>query len=103
MNNVIYFAASGALAIGVLAGIAMMGRVTTAVRGNALSAVCMAAAIILTMSHYRILSLLELWLCVGIGLAAGLLWAARIKMIDMPQVVALLNVSAARRRRWWRS
>lgn len=79
------------LALGVLGGIAMMSRVATAAKGNALSAVCVAAAIILTLSEYGIVSLAELWICMGVGLAAGLLWAARISMMEMPQVVALLN------------
>lgn len=90
-SDLAYHVISAVLVLGVLLGIAMMSRVSTAVKGNALSAVCVTAAIALTLVHYRILSLAELWIFMAVGLVGGLYWASRIHMIQMPQVVALLN------------
>ena len=91
MSDVAYYIACALLTLGVLAGISMMSRVRTAVAGNLLSAACTAGAVLLTMYRYAIFTLPELWICLGAGLVCGLVWARRIKMIDMPQVVALLN------------
>ena len=69
----------------------MMSRVKTAVAGNALSAACTAAAIFVTL--YKIPPARTrpgLWVCLALGLAAGI-GAYRVKMIQMPQAVALLN------------
>ena len=90
-GDVIYHVLCGILVLGVLFGIAMMSRVDTAARGNMLSATCVAAAVVLTLVHYDIIAMARLWIVVCIGLIAGLYWSSRIRMIDMPQVVALLN------------
>ncbi len=95
MSPVVYYVLCGVLTLGVLAGIALMSKVKTAVTGNLLSALCMAAAIVLTLIHAGIFDKpSDLWLCLivtVIGLVVGLLWAARIKMIEMPEIVALFN------------
>lgn len=91
MSTAVYYLFCGLLVLGVLVGISLMSKVKTAVAGNLLSATCTAGAVLLTLYRYKIFSLAELWICLGIGLVCGLLWARRIKMIDMPQVVALLN------------
>lgn len=91
MSNVLYYIICVVLIIGILAGIAMMSRVKTAVWGNRISALCTAAAVLLTLAYYGIVSDWLLWVCIAIGLAVGLVWAYRIKMIEMPQVVALFN------------
>ena len=91
MSDSLYYILCGALVAGVLIGIALMSKVKSSVLGNLLSAACTAGAILLTLYHYGILAEWELWLFTGIGLAAGLAWSYRIKMIDMPQVVGLLN------------
>ena len=95
MTPVVYYVLCGVLTLGVLVGIALMSKVRTAVTGNLLSALCMAAAIVLTLIHAGIFSKpSDLWLCLivtAIGLVVGLLWAARIKMIEMPEIVALFN------------
>ena len=95
MTPVVYYVLCGALTLGVLVGIALMSKVRTAVTGNLLSALCMAAAIVLTLFHAGIFDKpSDLWLCLivtAIGLVVGLLWAARIKMIEMPEIVALFN------------
>lgn len=91
MSDLVYYIFCGILIAGVLAGIAMMSRVRSAARGNALSAVCTAAAIIITLYKYGILSDYPLWISMAAGLAAGLIGAGRVKMIEMPEAVALLN------------
>ena len=91
MSDVAYYTACGVLTFGVLYGIAMMSRVKSAVMGNKLSSVCMAVAILLTLYKYDILSDTVLWVCIAIGLVAGLIGAYKVKMIEMPEVVALLN------------
>lgn len=91
MSDVAYYIACGVLTLGVLYGIAMMSRVKSAVTGNKLSSVCIAVAILLTLYKYDILSDTALWVCIAIGLVAGMIGAYKVKMIEMPEVVALLN------------
>jgi NAD(P) transhydrogenase subunit beta len=91
MSDLAYYASCGILAAGVLAGIAMMSKVESSVKGNLLSAVCTAAAIILTLYRYDILYDYELWICMFISVAAGLIGAYKVKMIEMPETVALFN------------
>lgn len=91
MSDLIYFILCGALAVLVLIGIAMMSKVKTALWGNLLSALASVLAILLTMQHYSLWGEIALYVCAVLGLAAGFAWAAKVKMIDMPQTVALLN------------
>ncbi|MCR4963064.1 MAG: NAD(P)(+) transhydrogenase (Re/Si-specific) subunit beta [Firmicutes bacterium] len=91
MSDVLYYLLCGGLLLGVMAGIAMLSRVKTAPYGNGLSALCMAAAILLVMRRYELVSLRALWICLAIGLILGLWGAVKVKMIQMPQTVALLN------------
>ncbi len=91
MSDAVYYILSLILTVGVLVGIAMMSKVERAAKGNLFSAVCMAGAIALTLVRAGLLSDLGLWAAMAVGLAAGLLGAQRVKMIQMPQTVALLN------------
>jgi NAD(P) transhydrogenase subunit beta len=91
MSNTVYYVICILLAGGVLAGISMMSRVATAARGNRLSAVCTAIAIIVTLYKNALLSDIGLWAAMAVGLVIGLIAAAKVKMIEMPQAVALLN------------
>ena len=91
MSNLAYYIVCAVLVAGVLGGIAMMSRVKTAVAGNALSAACTAAAIFVTLYKYHLLTQAGLWVCLALGLAVGIVGAYRVKMIQMPQAVALLN------------
>ncbi len=63
----------------------------TAVRGNRLGALGMLVAIVATLVHQDVISygLIILGLAIGAGIGAGL--ALKIKMTNMPQMVALLN------------
>ena len=68
-----------------------MSRVKSAAAGNLLGAASVAGAVLLTFFYYGIFSAWELWLFAGVGLVLGLVWAWRVKMIQMPQLVATLN------------
>ena len=91
MSDVVYYIICAILAIAVLIGIAMMSKVKTAVKGNLLSCISVAIAIIVTLYRYQIIADWTLWLFMAIGTVIGLIWTARVKMIEMPEVVALFN------------
>lgn len=91
MPNTIYYIICGVLSVLVLLGIAMMSKVKTAVAGNLLSALSMVAAILVVMGTQGLLTSVGLWVSLLLGLGLGALLAYRVKMIQMPQMVALLN------------
>lgn len=91
MSNIVYYILCVFLTLCVLAGLSLMSRVKTAVHGNMISILSTAGAIIVTMYKYELLTAAGLWICMIAGLVCGLVWSYRIKMIQMPQVVALLN------------
>ena len=91
MTDLVYYIICGVLTVGVLVGIALMSKVKLAPTGNRLSAVCMAAAIGVTLYKNEILTDWMLWAAMAAGLVSGIIWAKRIKMIEMPEVVALFN------------
>lgn len=91
MSDPVYYVVSGVLVSGVLLGISLMSKVRSAIAGNAVSAVCVAAAIVLTMVKYEILPVWLLWASMAVGAAISLVWTQRIKMVDMPQIVGLYN------------
>lgn len=82
---------SALLAVLVLAGISMMSKVKTAVAGNLLSALAMLCGIIATLLFAGVLSVWTIYVSILIGALAGSLIAIRVKMIQMPQTVALFN------------
>ncbi|HZK01403.1 MAG TPA: NAD(P)(+) transhydrogenase (Re/Si-specific) subunit beta, partial [Anaerovoracaceae bacterium] len=91
MSDTAYFILCGILAVGVLIGLSLLSKVRTAVKGNLISILCTAGAVIITLFKYELLNAIDLWICIISGLAVGLYWSFKIKMIQMPQVVALLN------------
>ncbi|MDD2502526.1 MAG: NAD(P)(+) transhydrogenase (Re/Si-specific) subunit beta [Clostridia bacterium] len=91
MSDTIYYIICGVLTIGVLIGISLMSKVKTAAMGNSISAVCTALAILVTLYKYEIIADVYLWIFMAVGLILGLIGAYRVKMIEMPQAVALLN------------
>ena len=94
-NDIVYYIICGVLTITILLGISLMSKVKTAVLGNRLSAISMTIAIIITLLHYDIVSvttvLIICLIMVAIGSLIGLYLAKKIKMIQMPEMVALLN------------
>ena len=86
-----FYCISGVLVLGVLVGLILMSKPEKARFGNALSAACTLIAIAVTMYHYEILPSWVIWASIAVGTVISLIAAAKIKMIQMPQVVALLN------------
>ena len=72
-------------------GLKMLGRQTTARRGNMISSLGMLIAVVVTLFAREIVSFQ--WIAVGIGIGAviGLACARLIKMTSIPEMVALLN------------
>ena len=95
MPDSIYYLLCGICVAAVLLGINMMSKVKTAVQGNALSAAAMVMAIALiyfTRVQATLASvIIALLIALAAGAAAGFYGAAKAKMIDMPQVIAMLN------------
>lgn len=79
------------LIAGVLLGLRWMGSPTTARRGNLLSALCMAGFIVLALVEHGLLGQAWIWGALAVGTAAGLALGLRVRMIQMPEMVALLN------------
>ena len=82
---------SALLAVLVLAGISMMSKVKTAVAGNLLSAFAMLCGIVATLFFAGVVSVWTIYVSILIGALVGSLLAVRVKMIQMPQTVALFN------------
>ena len=82
---------SAVLALLVMAGISMMSRVQTAVRGNLLSALAMLAGVVATLFFSGVVSAWTIWPAIIIGALIGSTMARRVQMIQMPQTVALFN------------
>ena len=75
----------------VLAGIRFMNSPKTAVLGNALGAIGITGAIVLTLLSQGIINRGDLWIAIAVGSALGTVLAAKAVMTKMPQMVALLN------------
>ncbi|NLW20471.1 MAG: NAD(P)(+) transhydrogenase (Re/Si-specific) subunit beta [Clostridiales bacterium] len=92
MSDTLYYLISALLSLGVLYGIRLMSQVRTAALGNRVSALCMLAAIVITL--YRT-QLGDSLVYIIIGLLAGTLisifMTIKVRMIQMPQMVGLLN------------
>ncbi|MEG1383767.1 MAG: NAD(P)(+) transhydrogenase (Re/Si-specific) subunit beta [Oscillospiraceae bacterium] len=91
MSNTVYYIICSVLALAVLGGIAMLSKVKTAVAGNAVCMAAMLCAIVVTLYFDGAIAMWQLYLLLAVGLLFGLIWASKVKMIEMPQVVALLN------------
>ncbi len=91
ISGTVYYIISTVLVLGVLLGISMMSKVKSANNGNTLSAVCTLIAILMVMYNCEILTAWQAWLGLAIGALIGIIGAVKVKMIEMPQAVALLN------------
>ena len=72
-------------------GIKMLGKVSTARRGNTISAAAMMIAILVTLLDKQILSFTEIFLTILAGSLVGAIAAHKAKMTQMPEMVAVLN------------
>ena len=90
-EHIYYYLVSIIFSVIVLWGISMMSKVKTAVKGNLIGSAIMVLAIGLTLWNFNIFSVADLWIAMLIGTALGLWMANKVKMIQMPQMVGLLN------------
>ncbi|MDD3892274.1 MAG: NAD(P)(+) transhydrogenase (Re/Si-specific) subunit beta, partial [Bacteroidales bacterium] len=87
----IYFGLCGVLSIAVLFGIHLLSKVESAKLGNQISALAVALGVVITILNYNILPQWLIYIGMAVGLIIGLVMASRVKMVQMPQMVALLN------------
>lgn len=90
-SSTIYYILCGILTLGILFGIYLMSKAKTASLGNRFSAVCTLLAIVLTLVYNNIFPVWVLYVALAIGSVLGMILNLKVKMIQMPQVVALLN------------
>lgn len=86
-----YYIIASILSLLVLLGIYLMSRVKTARLGNLLSGLAILFGVVLTIVKYDLLDLWQIYIFMGIGVMVGLLLAYKVKMIEMPEMIALLN------------
>ena len=91
MSNTLYFILCGLLSVSVLFGISLMVKVKTAVAGNFINATSLFLGIVITMIHNNIFSVWSTFLFMMAGIIIGSTLSLRVKMIQMPQYVALFN------------
>ena len=103
VNDIIYLVLSAVLICLVMGGIYLMSKVKLSRVGNGLSAVAMLAGIILVLVYNGVFdfagnsrpqALLCIWIIVAgltVGAVIGWTLSKKVKMIQMPQMVALLN------------
>jgi len=91
ISPTLYLIICAVLSVLVLLGISMMSKVKTAVMGNIISAICVFAGIVITLLYNEIVTVKSIYIYMLIGTIIGSMFAVRVKMIEMPQLVALLN------------
>lgn len=79
------------LIVGIVWGIRLMNSPRTAVRGNRIAALCVLAGIVLTLVEKGLLTQGLLWGTMGVGALIGWVIAAKVAMIQMPQLVGTFN------------
>ncbi len=96
MDQTLIYIISALLSLLVMVGIALMSKVRYASLGNSLSALAILAGIVFTLltkenNGTPIITAWSLYPSLIIGTLIGGMFAMRVKMIQMPQLVALLN------------
>jgi NAD(P) transhydrogenase subunit beta len=91
LSDGVYYILCVLLSLNVLLGIHLMSRVKTAKLGNRLSALAIALGIVITLVKKDIIPVWAIYPGMAVGLLIGLRVASKVKMIEMPQLVALLN------------
>ncbi|WP_066829302.1 NAD(P)(+) transhydrogenase (Re/Si-specific) subunit beta [Rufibacter ruber] len=72
-------------------GIKMLGKTSSARKGNTLSAVAMFIAVVATLLNSQVLSFTEIFVTILIASAVGWFAAQRVEMTNMPEMVAIFN------------
>ncbi len=91
ISSTIYLIICAVLSVMVLVGISMMSKVKTAVMGNLISAVSVFVGVLITLLYNDIISVKSIYVYMLVGIIIGSTLAVRVKMIQMPQLVASLN------------
>lgn len=99
MNNIIalsisqnlYYIISTVLALSVMFGLYLMSKVENAKLGNSISASAVLIGVVVSLIKYNILPIWLVYICLAIGIIIGLVLALKVKMIQMPELIALLN------------
>ncbi|MBR1983703.1 MAG: NAD(P)(+) transhydrogenase (Re/Si-specific) subunit beta, partial [Clostridia bacterium] len=91
IGEYLYLGGAILLSIFVLTGIAVMSKVNISKIGNRISAIAMLLSIVMTIVYNGIGTVWSNYLGVAIGITLGVVLATKVKMIQMPQMVALLN------------
>lgn len=74
-----------------IVGIKKLNKTSEARQGNILSAVAMLLAVLATLVDSQLLTPIETFSCMLLGGAIGLVWARRVEMTQMPEMVAIFN------------
>jgi len=72
-------------------GLKMLGRQSSARRGNAISSLGMLLAVVVTLLDHHVVNYTWIMVGLGLGTAIGVVCARVVKMTSMPEMVALLN------------
>ncbi len=96
MSELSYYLFGGIIAVLVLWGISLMRKVPSSRLGNLINAIATVLAVVLVLVYHDIIKsgfhgLIIIFGGMAIGSFIGLLLAYRVKMIQMPEMVALLN------------
>ena len=91
MNDTVYLIIGILTVLAVLAGISAMSRVRSARAGNAIGAIAVAVVLVVTLCKHELFGQPLVLVALVIGAGLGAFGALRVKMIQMPQFVALLN------------
>lgn len=87
LRNVVYLVAAALF----IFGLKGLTHPRTAVRGNMLGATGMLLAVVVTLLDRNVVGWTGVVIGLGVGAAAGAVFALRVRMTAMPQMVALLN------------
>ncbi|PWJ59839.1 NAD(P) transhydrogenase subunit beta [Dyadobacter jejuensis] len=74
-----------------IVGIKKLNRTQEARQGNMLSAFAMLLAVVATLVKSGLVTPIEIFVCMLIGGAIGLIWAKKVEMTQMPEMVAIFN------------
>ena len=91
----VFYIISFILVLGVLLDMHLMSSPKTAVLGNKIGAVCVLLAIVLTLLYNKVTNLVWITVFLLLGSYVGVIITQKVKMINMPQTVALLQRGGA--------
>ena len=91
ISDMTYYIICGVLAFLVLVGIYLMSKVNRAVLGNQVSAIALALGVIVTLVYNDIVPEWVLYASMLVGTIIGFIFAMRVSMLQMPQMIALFN------------